>query len=279
MKKIFLFIIVIGYHQILLAQKLKGSDSLLPLAQKQVEIYLKTHPNAKLMVTGGGSAVGIRALIDGHTDIAMSSRKIKTQERFALRKKKQSVMETVVAQDAVTVIVHPHNRVNRLTRRQLEDIFRGKITNWKQVGGNNKKIVVFSRQVSSGTYDIFKDVVLRRKNYTNYALSLPATGAIIESISQTEGGIGYVGLGYSYLEESVKPLQVSFDGGKNYIIPSTETVNNHTYPISRPLYYYYVKRKYKKVRPFLNFVLSSQGQEIVKLIGYVSLSSGSQQHP
>ncbi len=188
-------------------------------------------------------------------------------------------METVVAQDAVTVIVHPHNRVNRLTRRQLEDIFRGKITNWKQVGGNNKKIVVFSRQVSSGTYDIFKDVVLRRKNYTNYALSLPATGAIIESISQTEGGIGYVGLGYSYLEESVKPLQVSFDGGKNYIIPSTETVNNHTYPISRPLYYYYVKRKYKKVRPFLNFVLSSQGQEIVKLIGYVSLSSGSQQHP
>jgi len=252
--------------QPLISQTIKGSDTALPLTQKEAEAYLKTNKSAKVTVTGGGSGVGISALLDGTTEIAMSSRKIKFDEKLKFQQAEKTVVEKVIAYDALAVIVNPANRVSQLTRQQLEDIYTGKIKNWKEVGGDDLKIVVYSRETSSGTYEFFKEHILKNKNYMSSVLSMPATGAIMQSISQTTGAIGYVGL--AYLNEKVKALKVSYDG-KTFVAPSVETVNNKTYPVVRPLLYYYEKKSEAKVSPFINYVLSAEGQAIVKKEGYI----------
>ena len=144
--------------------------------------------------------------------------------------------EVVIARDALSVIVHPSNKVSQLTREQLEGIFTGKITNWKEVGGEDLKIVVYSRETSSGTYEFFKEIVLLRKNFSSSVLAMPATGAIVQSVSQTKGAIGYIGI--AYLEKTIKPIKVSFNQGKTYVEPSVKTAKAGTYPILRTLYYY-----------------------------------------
>lgn len=251
----------------LFAQKVKGSDTCLPLTQTEAEYFMKENKSAKITVTGGGSGVGISALMEGTTDIAMTSRKIKFDEKLKLQQSGKNVKEVVVAYDALAVVVHPSNAVGRLTREQLEAIFTGKITNWKEVGGADQKIVVYSRETSSGTYEFFKESVLKNKNYKSGILSMPATGAIIQSVGQTKGAIGYVGL--AYLNKEVKPLQVSYDGGKNYVTPSVENAKNKTYPIVRPLFYYYEAKNGAAVKPFMDYVLSSAGQRVVTEVGYI----------
>ena len=171
-----------------------------------------------------------------------------------------------MAYDALAVVAHPSNRVKHLTRQQLEDIFRGKITNWKQVGGDDRKIVVYSRETSSGTYEFFKESVLKNKNYMASSLSMPATGAIIQSVSQTKGAIGYVGL--AYVSPRVKTLSVSYDG-KHYAAPTVENATNKTYPIVRPLYYYYNVKKKAEIAPLIQYILSPDGQDIIKKSGYI----------
>lgn len=249
-----------------MAQKIKGSDTVLPLAQKEAENYMKKNSSASITVTGGGSGVGISALMDGTTDIAMASRKIKFEEKMKLQEAGKSVVEKVVAYDALAVVVNPKNQVSQLTREQLEGIFTGKITNWKQVGGADMKIVVYSRETSSGTYEFFKESILKNKNYMAAILSMPATGAIIQSVSQTPGAIGYVGL--AYLNADVKPLKVSYDG-KTFVEPSYANAKNKTYPVVRPLYFYYSKKDEAKMKPFVDYVLSGEGQKTVKEIGYI----------
>lgn len=145
------------------AQRIKGSDTVLPVAQQTAERYMNQHPDARVTVTGGGTGVGISALMDNTTDIAMASRPIKFSEKMKIKEAGQDVDEIIVAYDALAVVVHPSNPVKQLTRQQLEDIFRGKITNWKQVGGDDRKIVVYSRETSSGTYEFFKESVLKNK--------------------------------------------------------------------------------------------------------------------
>lgn len=252
------------------SQKLKGSDTVLPLAQKEAESYMKTNKAAKVNVTGGGSGVGISALVDGTTDIAMSSRKIKLSEKMKLSDSGKSFKESIVAYDALAVVVNPANKVTQLTREQLEGIFTAKIKNWKEVGGDDMPIVVYSRESSSGTYDFFKEHVMNNKNYATSVLSMPATGSIIQSISQTKGAIGYVGL--AYVEKEVKALKVSFDKGKNFIAPNLATAKDRSYPIVRPLFYYYLTTVEKAVKPFVDFCLSAEGQKIVESIGYVPLT-------
>lgn len=249
------------------AQKIKGSDTILPLAQKEAEQFMKSN-KATVTVTGGGSGVGIAALLEGTTDIAMSSRKIKFDEKVKYQEAGKSVVEKIIAYDALAVIVNPSNPVTKLTRAQLEGIFTGKITNWKQVGGPDLKIIAYSRETSSGTYEFFKEHVLLNKNYVNSILSMPATGAIIQSISQTKGAIGYVGL--AYLNKSVKDIHVSFDG-KNFVEATMENAIDKSYPIVRPLYFYYDKKSEAKNSPYINFILSEQGQKIVREVGYVPL--------
>ncbi len=178
--------------------------------------------------------------------------------------------ETIIAYDALSVIVNPENKVSQLTREQLEGIYTGKIKNWKEVGGDDLQIVVYSRESSSGTFEFFKEHVMNKKNYASSVLSMPATGAIVQSVSQTKGAIGYIGL--AYMDKDVKALKVSYDKGKTYIAPSLATAKDKTYPIVRPLYFYYLTTVEKTIKPLVDYVLSAEGQKIVEQVGYVPLT-------
>lgn len=252
------------------ALSVKGSDTVLPLTQKEAEEFMKIHPEASITVVGGGSGTGITALMDGSTDICMSSRDMKVSERMSFTEKNMDIKEVVVGFDALSVIVHPDNPVSQLTREQLEDIFTGKTTNWKDVGGSDAPIIAYSRESSSGTYEFFKEHVMDKKNYASTVLNMPATGAIVQSVSQTAGAIGYIGLGY--MTPSVKALSVSYDGGKNFTPPSVEGAKDKSYPIARPLYYFYDTVKQDQVAEFVAFILSAEGQKHVAEIGYVPVN-------
>jgi phosphate transport system substrate-binding protein len=250
--------------------KVKGSDTCLPLSQKFAEVYGNKNSGSGISVIGGGSGVGISALLSGTTDIAQSSRKMKIDEKMKIQESGKSLKEVVIAYDALSVIVNPSNPINKLTREQLEGIFTGKISNWKQVGGQDLKIIVYSRETSSGTYEFFKEVVLKKKNFASNALLMAATGAVVQSVSQTKGAIGYVGL--AYLEKDIKPINVSFDQGKNFVEPTVQNAKTKKYPITRPLFYYYISSKEAAFKPFVNFILSAEGQKIVLAEGYVPIS-------
>lgn len=248
---------------------IKGSDTVLPLAQKESEDLMKSDSNVSITVVGGGSGVGITALIDGTTDIAMASRDLKTEEKLKFSEEKKDIEQVVIAFDALTVIVNPANGVSKLTREQLEKIFTGEVKNWKEVGGADEKIVAYSRESSSGTYEFFKEEVMEKKNYANDVLSLPATGAIVQAVGQTKGAIGYIGLAYETKE--VKQLAVSYDQGKTFIEPSVASAKDKTYPISRPLYYMFDKTNAEKVKSIVDYALSDAGQKTVSEVGYVPL--------
>lgn len=265
MKKVILFAIAMMSISTLSAQKIKGSDTMLPLTQRFAEEYKES----SITVTGGGSGVGITSLIDNTCDIAMSSRKIKFAERSNLNKKGIKVKEIIAGYDALAVIVNPTNKISKLTKEQVEDIYTGKITNWKEVGGVDMEIVVYARETSSGTYEFFKEELLSRKNYKPNVLSMPATGAVMQSISQTKGAIGYVGL--AYLNDEVKNIALSYNQGASYIVASMDNAKNGSYPVVRPLFYYYVEGKNAENDRFIEYVLSPGAQEIVQNLGYIPL--------
>jgi phosphate transport system substrate-binding protein len=250
------------------AQKIKGSDTVLPLAQKEAEQYGKKTKKS-VTVIGGGSGVGISALIEGTTEIAMSSRSMKFDEKLKFQEAGKAIVEKVIAYDALAVIVNPSNPVKELTRAQLEGIFTGKIKNWKEVGGEDLAITPYSRETSSGTYEFFKEHVLKNKNYAKGILSMPATGAIVQSVSQTKGAVGYVGL--AYIEKDVKAISVSFDG-KTFVAPSVAAAKDKSYPVTRPLFFYMEKKTAAKYKDFIDFVTSEEGQKIVSKVGYVPLN-------
>lgn len=247
----------------------KGSDTVLPLAQQQAEKYMQQHQDAAITIVGGGTGVGLSALEEGTTDLAMASRNLKTEEKLKFKGAKKDIKEALIAYDALSVVVNPKNPVKQLTREQLEAIFTGKITNWKEVGGADLKIVAYSRETSSGTYEFFKEEVLNKKNYASNILMMPATGSIVQSVGQTEGAIGYIGLAYE--TNDVKALAVSYDQGKTFVMPGVDAAKDKTYPISRPLYFFYDATSEGKVKPFVDFVMSAEGQKIVLATGYVPL--------
>jgi phosphate transport system substrate-binding protein len=272
MKKLLIVIAIMAimpgvYPQTAVNCKIKGSDTCLPLTQKEAEVFMKKNAGSSIMVTGGGSGVGFAALQNGNTDIAQASRSMKMDEKMKMTDAGKNYKETIIAYDALAVIVNPSNKVSQLTREQLESIYTGKVKNWKEVGGDDMPIVLYSRESSSGTFEFFKEHVLNKKNFATSAMLMPATGAIVQSVSQTKGAIGYIGL--AYLEKTVKALKVSYDSGKTFIEPSMANAMNKTYPITRPLYYYYLITTEKAVKPYLDFVLSPEGQKIVKEVGYV----------
>ncbi|HLR38715.1 MAG TPA: PstS family phosphate ABC transporter substrate-binding protein [Chitinophagaceae bacterium] len=249
------------------AIKVKGSDTVLPISQKAAEGFNKKHPDSLVSVTGGGSGVGITALINGTTDIAQASRKMKFIEKQKIKDNGQKVVETVIAYDALSLVVHPSNKVKQLTRKQLEKIFTGEITNWKEVGGADMEIIPYARQTSSGTYEFFRSHVLDDKSYMSGIMSMASNGAIIQSVSQTKGAIGYVGL--AYLNDSVQPVSISTDGGDIYVNPTVENAKNKSYPLVRPLFFYYLAGNSSKVKSFVGFVHSAEGQKNVSDIGFI----------
>jgi phosphate transport system substrate-binding protein len=248
---------------------LKGSDTVLPLGQKEAEDYMKKDSSITISVVGGGSGVGIASLTEGTTDIAMASRDLKTDEKLKFSELKKEIEQVTIAFDALSVIVNPENKVSQLTREQIEKIYTGEIKNWKEVGGANEKIVAYSRESSSGTFEFFKEHVLNKKNYASDILMMPATGAIVQSVGQTKGAIGYIGLAYESKE--VKPISVSYDQGKTYVAPSVAAAKDKSYPIARPLYYMYDKKNEARLKPFIDYALSEEGQKVVSEIGYVPM--------
>lgn len=255
-----------GEHYI----KIKGSDSVLPIAQKEAEVYMESFPYRVVTVTGGGSGVGIAALLDGTTHIAMASREIKVAEKLRLQDIQKSITEKIIAYDALAIIINPSNPIEQLTREEIEKIYTGKIRNWQELGGADQALVAYARETSSGTYEYFKQKVLEDREYDASILSLASNGAIIQSVSQTPGAIGYVGL--AYLNPDIKTINVSFDQGKSYVSPTFDNAQKNIYPISRPLYFYYDSQLQEKVNPFLDFTFSKPGQEIIKDIGYVPVN-------
>ena len=242
---------------------IQGSTTVLPIAQKCAEVFMQKHPQADISVRGGGSGTGIAGLIDGICDIADSSRPMKKKEIIKAKEKGVNPEPHVIAMDGIAVIVHPSNPINRLTLAQLKDIYTGKISNWSELGGRNQKIVVISRDVASGTFECFHKLVLKKQRVRPDALLQASNASVASTIKRTKGAIGYVGLGY--LSSEVKALKI--EG----VAPSEETVLKGTYPISRPLFMYTNGKPKGLAKDFIDFILSEEGQRIVKEQGFVPL--------
>jgi phosphate transport system substrate-binding protein len=243
---------------------IKGSTTVLPIAQAALEAYMKANPGAKISLSGGGSGEGIKALIDQSTDIATSSREIKGNEIALAKSKGINPTAAVVAIDAIVPIVNPKNRVRDLTIDQLSQIYQGKLVNWKEVGGDDLQIVVVSRDSSSGTFESWSELVLNKAKVTPRAQMQASSGAIVQAVSKNKYALGYIGLGY--LDKTVKGLTV------NGIEASAKTVLSKTYPIARPLYVYTNGQPKGETAKFVVFLLSLDGQKIVAREGFVPLA-------
>ena len=250
--------------------KVVGSDTVLPVAQMTAELFMEANPDAVISVTGGGSGVGIAALIDGTTDIANASRSIKDKEIAEAEGKGITANEIKIADDGLSVIVNPELGIQELTIAQIKDIFTGKVSNWKEVGGADLAIVTITRDNSSGTYAFFKEEVLDDEDFRPDALTEPSNGNIVKNVAQTKGAIGYVGL--AYLNDSVVSLSVAKEDGAGFVAPSLETVKDGSYPIARPLFMYTNGEPAGLVKAYIDFVLSAEGQAVIKEIGFIPVN-------
>lgn len=247
--------------------QIKGSDTMVNLGQAWAEKYMQDNPGDFTAVTGGGSGTGIAALINGTCDIAMSSRSIKEKEIQMAKQRGITPYEIKAALDGLAVVVNPKNAVDKLTLEQLAKIFTGKITNWKEIGADDLKIVLLSREVNSGTHVYFKEHVLRKNDpnsqeeFAAQALLLPSSQAIADEVAGNSAAIGYYGMGY--ISSKQKAVSVAQDEKSQYIAPLIDNVVKGTYPISRPLFLYTVAEPQGLVRKFIDFVQSSEGQKVV----------------
>jgi phosphate transport system substrate-binding protein len=252
----------------------KGSDTLVNLALAWAEEYMREHPEVRISVTGGGSGTGIAALMNGTADIANASREMKSEEIRAAKANGITPVEFVVARDAIAVVVNPSNPVSALTMRQISDIYTGKITDWREVGGENRPIVLLSRESNSGTYVYVLENVIRMGDpkskllFSPDTLLMPSSEGISTEVRQNPNAIGYDGLGYVTPDQKV--LAVARDAGSPYVLPSIDTVNEGSYPISRPLYMYTAGKPGEQVKSFLEWLLGS-GQTQVSRLGFVPL--------
>jgi phosphate transport system substrate-binding protein len=251
----------------------KGSDTLVNLALAWAEHYMGQHPEVSLSVTGGGTGTGITALINKTVDIANASREMKKDEIDAAKKNGVDPKEFTVARDAIAVVVHPDNPVSGLTLQQLADIYTGKITNWREVGGEDRPIVLLSRESNSGTYVYFLENVVRLGEKSDLMFSpntllMPSSQGISTEVSQNPNAIGYDGLGYVTPEQ--KTVAVATDAARPYVLPSVATVNDGTYPISRPLYMYTIGEPQGEIKAYLDWILGD-GQTLIPSLGFVPL--------
>lgn len=251
----------------------KGSDTIVNLALAWAETYQAEHADVRISVTGGGSGTGIAALINGTVDLANASRKIKDEEVAEAQSKGVNPLEHIIARDAIAVIVNPENPVSELTLQQISDIYSGKITNWSEVGGEDRPIVKLSRETNSGTHVYFLETVIRlgdSENTTLFSMDtllLPSSEGIIAEVRQNPNAIGYDGLGY--VPDDLKMIAIAEAEGGAYVLPAIETVNDKTYPIARDLYMYTNGEPTGIVKEYLTWILSAEAQEIVAELGFV----------
>ena len=244
---------------------IKGSDTMVILAQKWAEVYMTKNPATAIQVTGGGSGVGLSALINGSTDIATSSRPLKQSELEKIKARYGTLgIEIACAKDGITIYFNKANPVNELSLKQLSDIYSGKITNWKDVGGNDANIRLYGRENSSGTYVYFKDNVVK-KDYAMTCQSLPGTAAIVNAVKKDKNGIGYGGAAF---DTGVKDCKVKKDDKSPALVANEETIRNKTYPITRYLYMYLASRPTGETKKFIDWMLSAEGQKITSQVGY-----------
>ena len=243
---------------------IQGSTTVLPIVQRVAEVYMSKNPDVSLSVSGGGSGVGITALLDGTTDIAMASRQMKDKEKATANKKGMKIKEVEIAMDGIAVIVHPSNSISEMTIDDIKSIYmEGGVSNWSKFGGEDKDIVVVSRDTASGTFEVFEKKVLGGEKVRADALLQASNVAVKNAVAGSEGAIGYMGIGY--LGDEVKALLV------NGVEPTEANVLSGEYPIARKLYLYIRGDASDDINAFVNFVLSDDGQRIVREVGYIPL--------
>jgi phosphate transport system substrate-binding protein len=253
----------------------KGSDTMVNLALAWAETYNQIYPHVQIAVTGGGSGTGLAALINGTVAIANASRQIMPEERAQAQANGIEPVEYVVAGDAIAIVVYPGNPVNGLTIPQLSDIYAGKITNWREVGGEDRPIVLLSRESNSGTHVFFLEHVVRQGRagdqtlFSPNTLLMPSSEGISAEVRQNPNAIGYDGLGYVTPDQKV--VAVALAAGERYVLPAVETVKNSSYPIARGLYIYTAGEPQGAIRAYLDWILGPEGQAIVREQGFVPL--------
>lgn len=251
----------------------KGSDTIVNLALAWAEAYQTVDPSVSISITGGGSGTGIAALINNTAQLANASRAIKEEERQAALANGIDPYEIVIARDAIAIIVNHANPVEQLTLQQLSDIYAGKIDNWREVGGDDRPIVRLSRETNSGTHVYFLETVLRLGDskstllFDPRTLLLPSSEGITTEVRDNPNAIGYDGLGY--VTHEVKVLRIASDPAGPYVLPSAQSVNEGTYPISRDLYMYSNGAPQGLLKTYVDWILSPTAQDIVLDLGFV----------
>jgi phosphate transport system substrate-binding protein len=248
---------------------IKGSDTMVILGQKWAEVYMQKNPATKVQVTGGGSGTGIAALINGTTDIAESSRPMKSAEVTSAESKQGSkVKETPVALDALSIYVNASNPLKEISLPQARKIYTGQITNWKEIGGPDAPITIYSRENNSGTYVFFKEHVLQNDDFDPSAQTLPGTASVVNAVSKDPNGIGYGGIAYA---EGIKPLLIKKDDNAPAVEGTLENAQSGKYGLARELYFYTFPGKNAAADAFVAWVVSPDGQALVEQVGYYPL--------
>ena len=248
---------------------ISGSTSVLPLAQVLSERYMGTNTETIISVKGGGSGTGIAELIDSSNDIAMSSRKIKDAEISNANAKGIEPVEYEIAKDGISVIINPSNPVNNLTLEQLQKIYSGEIKNWKEVGGEDSEIAAIARDSASGTQEFFKEAVMGETDFRSDLITQSATGAVTQEVTQNKKAIGFIGAAYQ--NNNVKTIGINT--GSEVVMPTEENILSETYPLSRGLYLYTSQSPKQAASEFMEFIMSTDGQKIVRELGYAPIKS------
>jgi phosphate transport system substrate-binding protein len=250
---------------------IKGSDTLVNLSQAWAEAYMEKKPGSAISVTGGGTGTGIAAFVNGTCDIANASRPMSVSEIDRSKARGVIPVATSCALDGLAIAVHSSNPIDKISLSQIAKIYTGQTSDWSQAGGKSGKIVVLSRESSSGTYVYFRDFVLKGKNYRSDALLMPSTKAIAQQLASNPSAIGYGGEAYFRGQKNIKIVPVSAKDGGEAVMPTDETVQNKKYPISRPLFMYTPGKPTGMAADFIKFCLSPEGQKLVSEVGYTPI--------
>lgn len=247
----------------------KGSDTMVILGQRWAETYMGKNQGVTVQVTGGGSGTGIASLINGTCDIAESSRPMKDVEKAQTQQKRgKPAIELPVALDALAVYVHESNPISELSIPQLRSIYTGAVKNWKDVGGKDARIILYSRENSSGTYVYFKEHVLSEADYFPTTQTLPGTAAVINAVARDARGIGYGGIAYG---KGIKHVRVKKDANSPAVEPTMANAQSGAYPISRFLFWYFAGQPAGDLKKFSDWVMTKDGQAVVENVGYYPL--------